>query len=109
MIDFYELTLPLFSVDEMVGQKEVTQPMEKKNVDKSVSPLNSIDDDIRSLEELYGPMKPGMQINMTLQEILGICYRRRERCDAYRKLQKELDKRFGVKLIITSRKGGKNG
>ena len=104
---FYELLLPLFSVDS-----ENAETLEPQNLRKEISALptqtGSFEDDIRSLEEKYGPLERGREINLTLQEILSICPRTRKRTDAYRKLISNLDKRFGTRLIISSRKGRKN-
>ena len=104
---FYELLLPLFSVD--TDSRETTKPGYTQDEIISVSPVRtcSLDDDIKSLEEKFGPLDRSRQINLTLQEILKICPRSRKRTDSYRKLVSELDKRFGIKLIITSRKGRK--
>ena len=105
---FYELLLPLFSVD--LGFGETTEPgdaQDKQTTDLPKHP-GSFDEDIRSLEKSLGPLESGQEINLTLQEILRICPRARKRTDAYRKLTSELDKRLGIKLIITSQKGRKN-
>jgi hypothetical protein len=53
---FYELLLPLFSVDS-----EYAETLEPKNTRKEISALptqtGSFEDDIRSLEEKYGPLE----------------------------------------------------
>ena len=105
---FYELLLPLFSVD--TDNRETSKPGNRQVGMTKASPAqtDSLDDDIKCLEAICGSLDRGRQINLTLQEILKICPRSRRRTDSYRKLVSELDKRFGIKLIITSRKGKKN-
>ena len=62
---FYELLLPLFSVDS-----ENAETLEPQNSRKEISALptqtGSFEDDIRSLEEKYGPLERGREINLTL-------------------------------------------
>ena len=60
-------------------------------------------DEIKKLEDEYGPFASGMCITVELQKLLEICVRKRRRKDAYRGLQKELSN-MGVTLIIKSRK-----
>lgn len=63
--------------------------------------------DIQRLERKYGDLHEGMIIETTLQEILAVVPRHRARTDAYDSLVKKLQKEYGVKLIITSRKKSK--
>ena len=60
-------------------------------------------DEIKKLEDEYGPFASGMCITVELQKLLEICVRKRRRKDAYRGLQKELSN-MGVTLNIKSRK-----
>lgn len=52
------------------------------------------------------PLQSGLCIDITLQDLLEICPRKRRRKDAYRSLQRELSD-MGVTLNIKSRKDGK--
>ena len=69
---------------------------------------DSITADIKRLEDAFGyPLESGMEINVTLQELLRIAPRRRPRKDAYKHLQRVLKDDMGVILTIKSRKDGK--
>jgi len=59
--------------------------------------------EIRILEEKFGVLSEGMEIEVELQELLQIVPRKRQRTDAYNKLVSVL-KRKGITLTITSRK-----
>ena len=60
--------------------------------------------EIKKLEAEYGPFANGMSITVQLKDLLIICPRKRRRKDAYRSLQKTLNK-MGVTLNIKSQKG----
>lgn len=60
--------------------------------------------DENALYTEYGFLLKGMKIETTLQDLLKICPRKREKTDAYNGLVKHLKENFGVDLIITSRK-----
>lgn len=63
------------------------------------------DADIKALEKKCGSLNtPELCIEMTLQDLLSICPRKRPRVDAYRGLVSHLKKEFGLQLIIKSRK-----
>lgn len=64
--------------------------------------------DIQRLERQYGELHEGKVIETTLQEILAVIPKKRARIDAYDSLVKNLERDYGVKLIITSRKHNKN-
>ena len=71
---------------------------------------DSITADIKRLEEAFSngqPLESGMEINVTLQELLRIVPRNRPRKDAYKHLQRVLKDEMGVILTIKSRKDGK--
>lgn len=71
---------------------------------------DSITADIERLEEAFSngqPLESGMEINVTLQELLRIVPRNRPRKDAYKHLQRVLKDEMGVILTIKSRKDGK--
>ena len=63
--------------------------------------------DIERLEKRYGELTEGKVIQTTLQELLIAVPRHRARTDAYDSLVKKLERDYGVKLIITSRKKNK--
>lgn len=63
--------------------------------------------DIQRLEIRYGELHEGMVIETTLQEILAVIPKKRARTDAYYSLVRQLERDYGVKLIITSRKHSK--
>ena len=71
---------------------------------------NPLTDDIKRLEEAFSngrPLESGMEINVTLQELLRIVPRNRPRKDSYKHLQRVLKDDLGVILTIKSRKDGK--
>lgn len=63
--------------------------------------------DIQRLEKHYGELHAGKIIETTLQEILAVIPKKRARSDAYDSLVRQLERDYGVKLIITSRKHSK--
>ncbi len=68
---------------------------------------DAIEEEIRILQEKFGVLSKGMEIQVQLQEMLQIIPRKRQRTDAYNKLVSAL-KRRGITLTITSRKKKKN-
>ena len=81
----------------------------EKRVNNATS-VDSIAEDIKRLEEAFSngqPLESGMEINISLQELLRIVPRNRPRKDAYRHLQRVLKDDMGVILTIKSRKDGK--
>ena len=74
--------------------------IEDKNDEKPLS-------DIERLERRYGELHEGKVIETTLQEILTVIPKKRARTDAYDSLVRQLERDYGVKLIITSRKKNK--
>ncbi len=74
------------------------------DVDDGQQPEDPYADDIKRLEAEYGPFTNGMSITVQLKDLLIICPRKRRRKDAYRSLQKTLNK-MGVTLNIKSQKG----
>lgn len=69
------------------------------------------DEDITALCSYAGlsALPKGMTINITLQEILKICPRKRHRIDSYSTLVRYLREQLGVELVITSNKTKNNG
>ena len=94
MTDFRRLCL------EAENKKLDAAPVD---MDDGQQPGNPYADEIKKLEDEYGPFASGMCITVELQKLLEICVRKRRRKDAYRGLQKELSN-MGVTLNIKSRK-----
>ena len=69
--------------------------------------MKKIDNDEKRLSIKYGNLFEGKVIETSLQEILTAVPRHRARTDAYDSLVKKLERDYGVKLIITSRKHSK--
>ena len=78
-------------------------PLIKK--EKVIVPLQ-YRDDVDKLKSYVGEenWKAGLEIAITLQEMLMICPRQRKRSDSYRKLIAYLDDELNIKLIIKSRR-----
>lgn len=98
----------LFS--KTVGNKQqeptFTPPVEnsaKESVSESEDKFKS---DVAILSKRYGELQ-NLQIEVTLQKLLTIVPRRRQRIDAYRSLVGYLKKTYNCTLIINSRKHGK--
>lgn len=74
-------------------------------VSQSLNEEHSSEEDLelKVLEEHFGTLKNGKVISISLQELLKILPRKRQRSDAYKGLITKLTKR-GVKLNITSHK-----
>ena len=113
----YQLLQSMFST-VFPGTADSVQREEKRTIlpyahekrVKSAASVDSIADDIKRLEEAFSngqPLESGMEINVTLQELLRIVPRNRPRKDAYKHLQRVLKDEMGVILTIKSRKDGK--
>lgn len=63
--------------------------------------------DIMALTLKFGILRDGQEIEIPLREALEIMPRRRERSDAYNKLQKYLHTARNIVLTIRSNKNGK--
>ena len=120
---FVELMQALFSVMPETAQQPMTdfrrlclEAEGKNELDTTPvvegdhgQPEDPYADDIKKLKNALfdgQPLVSGACINITLQELLKICPRKRRRKDAYRSLQRELSD-MGVTLNIKSRKDGK--
>lgn len=113
----YQLLLNMFSSwvpgtkdDEQREDKRTILPDAHEKRVKSAASVDSIAEDIKRLEEAFSngqPLESGMEINVTLQELLKIVPRNRPRKDAYKHLQRVLKDDKGVILTIKSRKDGK--
>ena len=64
--------------------------------------------DIRILEEKYGDLYNGQEINLTLHEALELLPRKRRRADAYQGLRSELRRLYGVSLNIVNKNANEN-
>ena len=95
MTDFRRLCL------EAEGKSEMNAA--PVDMDDGQQPENPYAGEIKRLEAEYGPFVNGMSITVELKKLLELCPRKRRRKDAYRSLQKTLDK-MGVTLNIKSRK-----
>ena len=73
------------------------------NMDDGQQPGNPYADEIKRLEDEFGPLIEGQHLTVQLQELLELLPRARRRIDAYNGLVKELANR-GVTLTIKSRK-----
>ena len=73
------------------------------DMDDGQQPGNPYADEIKRLEDEYGPLIEGQHLTVQLQDLLSIIPRARRRITAYNGLVKELANR-GVTLTIKSRK-----
>ena len=73
------------------------------DMDDGQQPGDSYADEIKRLEDEYGPLIEGQHLTTQLQDLLLLLPRARRRITAYNGLVKELANR-GVTLIIKSRK-----
>ena len=104
-------TMPETAQQPMTDFRRSCLEAEEKNeldaapddMDGGQQPGDPYADEIKRLEDEFGPFSSGMCITVELQKLLEICVRKRRRKDAYRGLQKELSN-MGVTLNIKSRK-----
>lgn len=92
---------------EKEAEKEPTMTKETKptvNVKEKFETETPFFFDIQALYREYGFMVNGLKIETTLHDLLKLCPRKREKTDAYNGLVKHLKERYGVELVITSRK-----
>ena len=73
------------------------------NMDDGQQPGDPYADEIKRLEDEFGPLIEGQHLTVQLQDLLALVPRARRRIDAYNGLVKELANR-GVTLTIKSRK-----
>lgn len=121
---FVELMQALFSVMPETAQQPMTDfrrlclEAEEKSefnaapddMDDGQQPVDPYADEIKKLKNALfdgQPLVSGACINITLQELLKICPRKRRRKDSFQGLQKSLNK-MGVTLNIKSRKNEKS-
>ncbi len=102
MTDFRRLCLEAEKKDELDAAPD--------DMDDGQQPASQYAGDIKRLEDALfdgHPLVSGSCINITLQELLKICPRKRRRRDAFQGLQKSLNE-MGVTLNIKSRKNEKS-
>ena len=68
------------------------------------STTNPFANDIKALEDRFGSLQEGMEINLSLRQALEIMPRERRKADAYKGLKSELRRVYGVSLNV----GGNN-
>ena len=73
-------------------------------VTAKASRAEKYESDIKAITNKWGELRPGICIETTLQELLTLVPRHRQRIDAYNGLVSELWFRYGVTLTIKSRK-----
>ena len=93
------------AVVETESAPPVTSEQTSEENTRSMNTLG-VGGELKKLEEVFGPFKTGLCINVTLRDLLQIIPRKRRRSDAYRGLQKALSE-MGVELTIKSQKDGK--
>ena len=110
----YQLLLNMFSSwvpgtkdDEQREDKRTILPVANEERSAPVDEVkqNPLAEDIKRLENEYGPFEEGMELTVELKHLLVLCPRSRRRKDSYKKLQKELLREKGVILTIKSQKG----
>ena len=85
-------------------EKSITLPAETaKESDSEPTADDKLASDIKILQTRYGNLE-GLTIGITLQELLILVPRKRERTDAYKGLVSRLKGDFNCNLIINSRK-----
>lgn len=90
------------------GNEIVSEPVSTSITIKNNEPVpQEFFSDIMALTLKYGELKDGQEIEISLRDALEIMPRRRERSDAYHKLQKYLSEVRNIVLTIRSNKNGK--
>ena len=94
-----------FSSDIVTKEREENiTPFDTAKSDIGERKSCKYDSDIANIEAFFGPLKTGLCITTTLKELLDVCPRKRRRIEAYQGLTNYLDKKYGITLIIKSRK-----
>lgn len=91
---------------DITTTKQEAIPIEKNSPSEPLSTVQTskFDSDVEALRKKYGDLETGLTIEMTLQELLKICPRKRTRVDAYQGLVSYLKSKYEVSLNIKSRK-----
>lgn len=84
-------------------QEPTTITLPAETAKESETADNKLASDIKILQTRYGNLE-GLTIEITLQKLLTIVPRKRERADAYKGLVSRLKKDYNCNLIINSRK-----
>lgn len=93
----------LFGLDMRQPEQE---PSLKTDMPLKINEMNIVPlqyrDDVENLKSYVGEdnWKAGLEITITLQELLTICPRQRKRSDSYRKLIAYLDEELKIKITI---------
>lgn len=88
---------------DITTTKQEAIPVEK-NSPSELLLISRFDSDVEALRKKYGDLETGLTIEITLQELLKICPRKRPRVDAYQGLVSYLKSECGMTLNIKSRK-----
>lgn len=95
--------LSLFGLDSRpLERQEFTKAVETEKVCENTTGI--FDNDIKALTEKFGNLSKLGNIEVTLQELLSICPRKRQRSDAYKGLICFLQTNYSLSLTIKSRK-----
>lgn len=99
-------------VEALFGERQAIQspltteemPQEENNNVKIIVP-QQFRDDIDNLKKYVGEenWKPGLEISLSLSELLSICPHKRRRSDSFKKLIAYLENELKTKLIIKKR------
>lgn len=96
---------------DLVEQHQVAVPAgdkEERLNSRRIEKKDKYEEDVEALARHFGGIQSKTGLCITLQEILSICPRERKRSDAYNGLVSYLLEQYGVKLVIKSRKHGKD-
>lgn len=85
------------------GNCSISSPELIEKSDTTVRTSNDYASDVAVLSVFF-PLAEGGKIEVSLQDLLSIIPRRRPRVDAYNGLVSYVKNRYGVELIIKSRK-----
>lgn len=88
---------------DITTTKQEAIPVEENSPSEPLL-ISRFDSDVEALRKKYGDLETGLTIEITLQELLKICPRKRTRVDAYQGLVSYLKSKYEVTLNIKSRK-----
>lgn len=105
----YNLLAALFGLNPRLDQVAAVPVCDKEErLNGRRIEKNKYEKDIEALARHFGGIQSKTELCITLQEILTICPRERKRSDAYNGLVSYLLEQYCVKLVIKSRKYGKD-
>lgn len=97
-------------IEALFGERHSEQPSvispETQSENKIITIVPQVfRDDVDNLKNYVGEenWKPGLEISLSLSELLDICPRERKRSDSYRKLIAYLDEEQQISVIIKTR------